>query len=248
MQNGQAKPMFFQMPLQAEVDADVLEQLRWAYPNVKARNVPRKLSITEIKRLYQTFDTHAAYVKNEASPSVRLPRFMQAEQKSTGSLRGSVIHKVLEHMDIHTCKTQEDVERLLSDIVRRGILSAHEAMAVSTAQMTVFVQSALAARMRRSGQIFKEVPFVMHINPSDFLDSADEQTLLHGIVDCYFIENKRIILVDYKSDSMAGPQALARRYALQMRLYKQALEAGTGLSVSERIIYAFALGACISVV
>jgi len=72
---------------------------------------------------------------------------------------------------------------------------------------------------------------------------------LQGVVDCYFEENDKIILIDYKTDYIlnGSTQEIKDKYGLQISYYAGALELLTGLSVDERYIYLFATGELIEV-
>ena len=65
---------------------------------------------------------------------------------------------------------------------------------------------------------------------------------VQGVVDCCFEEDGRIVLLDYKTDSVSSMDELWKRYETQMDYYREALESLTHLSVSERRLYSFKLG------
>ncbi|MBQ8923234.1 MAG: UvrD-helicase domain-containing protein, partial [Lachnospiraceae bacterium] len=70
--------------------------------------------------------------------------------------------------------------------------------------------------------------------------SYDDMVIVQGIIDAYFIEDDRIILMDYKTD-YADADELIRRYKAQLDYYSYVLEQITGLKVAEKIIYSFYL-------
>ena len=53
--------------------------------------------------------------------------------------------------------------------------------------------------------------------------------------------NDGIVIVDYKSDRGVSLAALRERYAMQLRLYKAAIELTTGKKVKETMLYSFEL-------
>ena len=65
--------------------------------------------------------------------------------------------------------------------------------------------------------------------------------LIQGIVDVWFLEDGEIVLLDYKTDMVSSEKTLTDRYAVQLELYKRALEAATGKKVKETYIYSFTL-------
>ena len=71
--------------------------------------------------------------------------------------------------------------------------------------------------------------------------------MLQGAVDCAFVENGEIIIVDYKTDKVRSMRELKDRYSEQLRLYSFAMQLSTGMKVRERVIYSFALNDTITV-
>ena len=61
--------------------------------------------------------------------------------------------------------------------------------------------------------------------------------LIQGIIDAYFIEDDKIVIVDYKTDRVDDPKELSDRYHVQLEYYARALSAMTGREISELIIY-----------
>ena len=67
--------------------------------------------------------------------------------------------------------------------------------------------------------------------------------VVQGIIDAYFREGDKLILLDYKTDHIREGQEelLVERYKTQLLYYKDTLEQLTGLTVSETYLYSFAL-------
>ena len=77
------------------------------------------------------------------------------------------------------------------------------------------------------GQLYREQPFMFSF----------DGLLIQGIIDAYFIEDEKIVIVDYKTDRVDDPQELADRYHVQLEYYAKALKAMTDREVSELVIY-----------
>ena len=76
-------------------------------------------------------------------------------------------------------------------------------------------------------------------------EGGDEPVLIQGVIDLAFVEDGAWVLVDYKSNRVAGDwdeQALLDHYAPQLRLYARALARVTGLPVREAGLYLMATG------
>ena len=99
--------------------------------------------------------------------------------------------------------------------------------------------------------LYREQPFVISRKASEVNEdwNGEEQVLVQGIVDAYFLEQDEIVVVDYKTNwtPPGGEQCLADQYRVQLECYGQALERLTGKRVKEKYLYSFCLGKAIEV-
>ena len=115
-------------------------------------------------------------------------------------------------------------------------------------EILALTRSELGKRMKEAAQkklLYKERQFVTGIPFSDMDKEAktDDFVVVQGIIDVYFEEEDKIILVDYKTDRVREGEEdiLIRRYRAQMESYQQALEKITGKCVKEIYIYSVTL-------
>ena len=80
-----------------------------------------------------------------------------------------------------------------------------------------------------------------------------ETTMVQGIIDCFFEEDGKIILLDYKSNwvDFRKPfeeerRRLLEKYRMQLQLYREALKKGMQMPVSEAYLYLFSAERCIA--
>ena len=67
---------------------------------------------------------------------------------------------------------------------------------------------------------------------------AGEQTVIvQGAVDCMFIEDNHIVIIDFKTDRTNDEAFLLNHYSEQLKTYSVAAEKMFGLPVSECYIY-----------
>ncbi len=78
---------------------------------------------------------------------------------------------------------------------------------------------------------------------------AGAQSIVQGIIDCFFEEEGGLVLVDYKTTNvrtkgeLAGRcESIRKRYAAQINLYRRALEEATGKRVKEAYLYLINIG------
>ena len=220
----------------------------WQYPHEKETGLPAKLSISEIKRKYQ--EEMSGEMMQTAPKTIRLPE-KQEVKGLTGAQIGTAMHTVLEECDLRKEYDKESLEMLISALVTGGRLTEEEAKAVRRKELLQFFRSSLAERLRLAEKIETERTFALLMQPKELFygkeyEDVKDMILVNGIIDCYFIENGKVILLDYKSDRVYAEEELKERYRIQLQLYKTALERALKLPVAETYIYSLAMGKEIS--
>ena len=175
---------------------------------------------------------------------VSRPSFLEKEGLSPAE-RGTALHKFMQFSDYDRAHENPgaEVERL----VQHGFLSEAEGKAVDQKRVSAFFQSALARRMLQSETLLREYKFTFFL-PAGECDEglpaevANEQVLVQGIADCVFVENGRLVIVDYKTDRVSDEAALAGRYRAQLSVYRRALAECISLPVGKRFCIPFHLG------
>ncbi|MCL2421657.1 MAG: PD-(D/E)XK nuclease family protein, partial [Defluviitaleaceae bacterium] len=216
-----------------------------AEPYKTESTLPSKLAISELKRIYALETSPDSATVFEDESIFEAPAFYkEATGQITPMHMGTILHTVVEHMDIHNDRDTAAITALIAALVDRGLLSQEEEDAVDISKIEGFATSQLADRMRNARYLYREIPFVIGIPPQavyadmNIDDSATDDILVHGIIDCYFeTQEGDIVLVDFKSD--ARPETLHQRYATQMKIYRKAIEQATGKPVSESLFYSF---------
>jgi len=238
LQKSETKEAHILRPYQQTMDSNCSDSL-----NIHTEAIPSKLSISEIKRLYDI--TPDSTIHQDQAPSFAPPNFMKAESGPTPMELGSALHTVVEHIDYNKHTTPQEIESLIQTLTEKNLLSPEIATFIDRAKIETLIHSPLADRIRKAGQMYREVPFVLAIAASEIypenLNSAHEKILVHGIIDCYFQEDNKIVLLDFKSG--ANP----KDHKVQMDIYKKAIAEATALEVKEVLIYSFALGEAVSI-
>lgn len=235
------------------------EQLSWQYAYPQAVRTAAKFSVSEVKRRYQ--ELHSDELQDEAALSVpaaavippapgeddafaALPPWLAGEEAAvSGAQRGTALHKALQYITPAADQTTATLRREIDAFVRQGLLSREEAKLVYVPVLAAFCQSDIGRRMAESPELHREYPFTVLLAGSDPLPETEtgEQILIQGVIDCLFREDDAWILVDYKSDRLETADAFRRRYAVQLALYKRAVEQITHRPVEETYIYSLHL-------
>lgn len=226
--------------LKAQIEA----RLGWEYPYLEETDIPGTVSVSDVKRIRGIKLSH----------TVKTPDFYADERGLTAAERGTAVHTVLEHMDFKKEYDYNSIKELIGDCLTNGVLNEAEANSVSIKKIEMFVSSKLYKRIINADSIFKEEAFTVSVRPGEIYkeekySQIDGDIILHGRIDCYFIENNEIVLIDYKTDryNEDSEKEFHERYDIQMELYSKALEKVTGLKVKECYIYSVESGKAISV-
>ncbi len=233
------------------------DRFAYRYPHENLSNLYTKTTVSELKMAGMQEETDFSFKLFEEETVVPyLPGFLEKDERVSGSMRGSAFHKVMELFDFTklTKEVNSDkkaVEALFREqfaaMQEEGRLSDEYAAAVSGAKITAFLMTDMARRMgeaARAGKLHKEQPFVMGL-PANRLNNAfpeKETVLIQGIIDVFFEENGRYVLLDYKTDAVETAEELVKRYHVQLDYYAEALEQASGCRDTERILYSFKLG------
>jgi ATP-dependent exoDNAse (exonuclease V) beta subunit len=151
------------------------------------------------------------------------------ESSATGSaparLRGSIAHELLERLDL-TAPTSVDPVEVLARARAHGA-DLDETTAADVARLVdAFAGSALRARLAAADDLRREAPFAFELPVP-----GGAPVLVTGVVDAMVREDGATLVVDYKSDRLAGDdpgERVERSYGIQRLIYAlAALRAGT---------------------
>ncbi|MCR4656014.1 MAG: helicase-exonuclease AddAB subunit AddA [Lachnospiraceae bacterium] len=225
----------------------IREKLDFRYEPKNDFDTYVKVSVTELKKMKQ----EEALIRENGSPeetiemfpqkdeqSPPIPRFVSDQPVSSGTEHGTAVHRIFELWDFKT-RDRNELIGFIDDAVSKGRIEKRLADSVKVSEIEEFVNSPLALRMSeagRKGALFRERPFVIELDGK----------IIQGIIDAYFIEDGKIVVVDYKTDRVNGPEELIKRYELQLDLYARALSILLGQNVGEKIIYSTYLKESIS--
>lgn len=176
------------------------------------------------------------------------PSFLK--DKFSGADRGTAIHKFLEMCDFKSAN--EDLESEIVRLKNDNTLTEKELEVLDRTAVKSFLENDVGMRMLASDQVFKEYEFSILKNVSELYDdipenSADEQVVVEGKLDCAFVENGEAVLIDYKTDNITDESLFASIYSAQLKIYADALYQCTDIPVKEKYIYSFKLKKFISV-
>lgn len=173
---------------------------------------------------------------------------------SRGALRGTAVHRVMECLDFkkilevdttndHAIKSFLEIE--LARMLEKEQVTQEMIELASMKKLIDFIKSSVTLRMARAdenGDLFREKPFVMD----------HEGVLVQGIIDVFWLEEDKIVVLDYKTDKVQKAEELKTRYETQLHLYADALcrifsTKERRIESAEKLIYSFCLDKVITI-
>lgn len=146
---------------------------------------------------------------NGLEQTYRLPDFMQEKTGLSSAEKGSLAHFVIQNLELKP-QTSDELRAKVEDMRQRELLTDEEAEAVEIEWLTSFLESPMGKRLMLADKVYREQPFMMAYN----------NYRLEGIIDCYFFEGEKLILIDFKTDRYRD----AEKHRRQMEIYAEALE------------------------
>ena len=170
------------------------------------------------------------------------PAFL-SENGLTAAQRGTATHSFMQYADYEKAavSVKDEIERLCES----GIITENEGRAINVKAVERFFNSSLAKRIAQSPLVMREKKFTVSVPAYEiypFLsDFPEEEVLLQGIADLVFLEDGKLTVVDYKTDSLEKEEDFIEKYASQVMTYKRALSLCTGYEVGKTLLYSFRL-------
>lgn len=226
------------------------ETLNWEYKYILDTLVPSKTSVTKIKKLINLKSEDILKLekiiaidddKNNNALEIK-PKFMK-DEKLTQAQKGTIIHLCLQKLDLKRNYNMSEIVDLINKLEYQNIITTQERKSIDVNKIKKFIDSEFAERIRNAKVIEKEKPFYTYVKAKDiYNNSSEENILVQGIIDLYFIEeNGNIVLVDYKTDYVTNENELIEKYKAQLELYKSALEKSLNKKIKDTFIYSIYL-------
>jgi len=237
----------------------------WKYKDEWMSRLPVRLSVSQIKQrqleeieeekqqsLLTVVEAKQVDEQKDTKQEMELYHEQTPKKEAGGADRGTAFHTVMAQADWYCFEQRGTLEDELQRLVSVGKLTREEEKLVNRNWLLKFGMSSLYQRIMKAYKIYKEKPFMMSLTVGKLKDMAgdvwqaeylkdevlasNEEIMVQGMMDCYFLENGKWVLVDYKTDRELDEERL-ESYRLQLRLYAYALEGATGIEVGEKILY-----------
>lgn len=213
----------------AETSEKIKEIFAYEYPLKELNNIEMKTSVS-------------ALTKRNAGRefcATSKPAFL-----SSGGLtpteRGTALHKFMQYADFSAAIA--DVGAEIERLYENEFISLAESEAIDKDKVQKFMESDLFKRLLNADKLFREQRFLLDVKAGDIYSGlsplvADKSVIVQGAVDCMFIEDDHIVIIDFKTDRTTDEAFLLAHYSEQLKTYSVAAEKMFSLPVKECYIY-----------
>ena len=146
------------------------ERLTWEYTDDNLTRLKSKLSVTEIKRIYETDYEPSDVIEGAGRGAEHYipaePYFVAGEQPLDAAGKGTWMHKTMEMFDNAGVTTREQVEKHLESLRQEGYLPKETEEFVTADKVFAFADSNLGKRMcqaAKEGKLYKERQFIIGV-------------------------------------------------------------------------------------
>ena len=215
-----------------ELFARIKERINYVYPFAELSTIPTKVTASKLT------------VEGKSSSAVLSRPAWLGAKGMTPAERGIALHDFMQYADFKTAaeNPQAEIKRLLN----KKFLTQEQADAVDLDKVHKFFKSEIGKRVLSSSDVRRERRFTAEIPANLIRDDISEENgsqpvILQGAVDCTFMENGKLNIIDFKTDRVQRAEELWEKYGVQIRLYSKAMEQVTGCEIGDLILYSMYL-------
>ena len=234
-----------------ELYEEISSRLGYKYPYELATTIKSNISVSDLKKknIEETVDIEEIFIEKEPL----IPKFLQEEKGLTASEKGTIVHLVMKKLNLDKVDSAEDIKLQIGNMVSNEILLEDEAKVVRVNKILKFFNNPLGKRMievykNNPNKLYREVPFYTEISSIEVNNELSEEyknenIRLQGIIDCFFEEEDKVILIDYKTDYIEEEKEdeFKNKYIKQLEYYSNAIFKIIGKKVDEKYLYSFYL-------
>lgn len=213
---------------------EILERIEFQYPDLAVSSIRATVAASEFSGTHDYFNDPE--IRRSAPASVapfEIPpsRYAAPGVAMDAAARGTVTHRVLQHLDFHAADGEDGVASELQRMQGAGLLTAEELDVVDRDAIAWWLATPLAATIREAGPRFRREFLFVSAEPCRVfdatIDAADDHTVLvRGIVDGIIDGDEGLEILDYKTDAITEASLADRveKYRPQLQLYGRAVE------------------------
>ncbi len=221
---------------------NILEKnIDYVYKDIELVNTLSRVSVSKLKQEQEYIDIKKfdeqdiAKKELEIKDKYLIPESLSENVRYTPLRKGTLIHFILEHLDINKEFTLDSLKSYITELCNKKVLIKTDVESINVNKIYSFLNSNLGKDIKKAKKIYREQEFIL-------ANSSFSSSIIQGVIDLYYINEKgNIILVDFKTDRLEDENLYITRYKKQLNIYKEALEKLTSRSVEHSYIYSFEL-------
>ncbi len=181
--------------IDVQVQQEIDKRMKNKYNYLPATISKEKYSVSELNSLQSVNKNND---EQNIIASLRKPNFLhnKVPSKISAADKGNIYHKILQKINLTMECDLKDINEQCDNLTKRNVLTELELKEINLHKIARFLNSEIGIRLRnaaKNGSLFREVPFTMYENINN------DEILVQGIIDCYFLEDDELVLIDYKS-------------------------------------------------
>ncbi|WP_131064608.1 helicase-exonuclease AddAB subunit AddA, partial [Clostridioides difficile] len=150
--------------------SEIEEKLNYIYPYEFSTRKPATISVTEIKKIQNNYEEELINTIFEQKVILKKPLFIQNEEereKISGTERGTIVHLVMEVLDLKNVSSVNDIKSQIRGFVSKGIITEKQASIVNPYKIYKFFASNIGKRMLNAEIINREKSIYAQVNMKD---------------------------------------------------------------------------------
>ena len=212
-----------------EVEHEAIPFLTYSYPFKEATLSQQKKTVSELASFNDNkssdFRDYQKIVIEEEDLDFKIPKFIKEEDLSSTDY-GTLNHLIFQLLSVKDYD-EKILENELGKLLFEEYINEDDLKYIDRESVIAFYKSDLGQRLIKADLVRKEEAFTM------LYQDHDQEILVDGQVDLFFVENNKIIIIDFKTNKNINPD----QYKIQLDLYAQGLSKGLDKEVSEKYIY-----------
>lgn len=246
---------------------EIDRRFRYVYPDEELLTAKAKYSVSAIRReelesegkqtVPEAYGADEDIRDADAESAAGIVQIQRHRKKAAAADIGTAYHRIMEFLDFtKACRSDGSVD---TDYIESRALFLKENGAIDEpvyssldlGRIAAFFESSLGQRTVKAainGSLKREKPFTLKT------ERRGREMLVQGVIDCCFEEDGKMILVDYKSSYIRPDRPIEDElkrikdeYKVQIELYGEAVQKGTGKEVAEAYLYLFAVAAAVRI-
>lgn len=220
---------------EAEID-EIDKLLSFEYAYRESSHVKSKYSVSELNSEYNKKESFPEREYFRHKILLNAPGFAMESRYVSAAEIGTAVHTVMERMDFKQAVAEGKayIDDFTAALCSEGSIDEETMSYIDTKKIAAFFDDDIGRRASEAALMEKEREFIL------CKDIDGTETIVQGIIDCYFEEKDGLVLIDYKTGRINGKgdeDNAVERYREQIEIYREALEAACEKRVKEAYLY-----------